>query len=72
MENLENLTYDALPHYAKGAKQALNQPRPTSRRSKLKGIRSGHTHPAQIDDVKIYTTVNRNESGIFRNLYHDG
>ena len=25
VENLENLTYDALLHYAKGAKQALNQ-----------------------------------------------
>ncbi|MGI6076630.1 MAG: vitamin B12-dependent ribonucleotide reductase [Fastidiosipilaceae bacterium] len=69
VENLENLTYDALLHYAKGAKQALNQPRPTSRRSKLKGIRSGHTHPAQIDDVKIYTTVNRNEFGDISEIY---
>lgn len=69
VQDLSKLTYAALLDYAKGAQQALNQPRPTSRRSKLKGIRSGHTHPAQIDDVKIYTTVNRNELGEISEIY---
>lgn len=40
-----------------------------SNRVKLTGIRSGHTHPAQIDDVKIYTTVNRNEAGEICEIY---
>ncbi|MDI9497373.1 MAG: vitamin B12-dependent ribonucleotide reductase [Bacillota bacterium] len=39
------------------------------RRTKLVGIRSGHTHPAQIDDVKIYTTVNRNSEGEISEIY---
>lgn len=38
-------------------------------RIKLTGIRSGHTHPAMIDDVKIYTTVNRNEEGEISEIY---
>jgi len=35
----------------------------------MKGIRAGHTHPAQIEDVKIYTTVNRNERGEISEIY---
>lgn len=42
---------------------------PDSQRIKLVGIRSGHTHPAMIDDVKIYTTVNRNEDGEISEIY---
>jgi len=40
-----------------------------STREKLQGIRFGTTHPAQIDDVKIYTTVNRNEHGEISEIY---
>ncbi|MDO5738492.1 MAG: ribonucleoside-diphosphate reductase, partial [Eubacteriales bacterium] len=40
-----------------------------SRRDKLSGVRSGRTHPAQIDDVKIYCTVNRNEDGEIAEIY---
>ncbi len=61
---LENLTYDALLEYAREAKK--NLPKLTStgnRREKMNGIRAGHTHPAQIDDVKVYVTVNRNARG---------
>ena len=40
-----------------------------SQREKLQGIRSGRTHPAKIGDVKIYTTVNRNEDGDISEIY---
>ena len=40
-----------------------------SQREKLVGIRSGRTHPAKIEDVKIYTTVNRNELGEISEIY---
>ncbi len=39
------------------------------RRTKLAGIRSGRTHPAQVEDVKIYCTVNRNEEGQISEIY---
>ncbi len=40
-----------------------------SKREKPVGIRSGRTHPAKIEDVKIYTTVNRNEAGEISEIY---
>jgi ribonucleoside-diphosphate reductase alpha chain len=40
-----------------------------SRRDKPVGIRAGHTHPAQVEDVKIYTTVNRNSHGEISEIY---
>ena len=40
-----------------------------SRRDKPVGIRSGHTHPAQVEDVKIYTTVNRSANGEITEIY---
>jgi len=40
-----------------------------SKREKLTGIRQGKTHPAQIDDVKIYTTVNRNSNNEISEIY---
>jgi len=39
------------------------------RRDKPVGIRSGHTHPAQVEDVKIYTTVNRSANGEITEIY---
>ncbi|WP_312653050.1 vitamin B12-dependent ribonucleotide reductase [Proteiniclasticum sp.] len=67
---LESLTYDALLDFAKEAKKEL--PKVSSganRREKMAGIRAGHTHPAQIDDVKVYITVNRNERGEISEIY---
>ena len=62
---LENLTYDALMKYAK----ELQKNNHYSKRHKPEGIRFGTTHPAQIDDVKIYTTVNRDENGRICEIY---
>ncbi len=73
--DLETLAYQPLLEYAKKAQIRLldleheaAQHR-LSRRDKPVGIRSGHTHPAQIEDVKIYTTVNRNNSGEISEIY---
>ncbi|MDP4089058.1 MAG: vitamin B12-dependent ribonucleotide reductase [Bacillota bacterium] len=63
--NLNNLTYDALLNYAKGFQENHHY----SKRHKPEGIRFGTTHPAQIDDVKIYTTVNRDEQGRICEIY---
>ncbi|MDW7658774.1 MAG: ribonucleoside-diphosphate reductase, partial [Bacillota bacterium] len=73
--DLESLTYDALLDYANKAQRQLKESNEEaaeyrlSRRDKPVGIRAGHTHPAQIDDVKIYTTVNRNNSGEISEIY---
>ncbi len=77
LENLENLKKKVEESSKKaGTSQSLTaapparvSENPASRRVKLTGIRSGHTHPAQIDDVKIYTTVNRNELGEISEIY---
>lgn len=67
---LENLTYDALLEYAKEAKRTLPKANAGgNRREKMNGIRAGHTHPAQIDDVKVYVTVNRNARGEISEIY---
>ncbi len=73
--DLEELTYPALLDYAQKAQARLSEydetatSFPASRRDKPVGIRAGHTHPAQIDDVKIYTTVNRDPSGTISEIY---
>lgn len=67
---LENLTYDALLEYAKEARRNLPKTNAGgNRREKMNGIRAGHTHPAQIDDVKVYVTVNRNARGEISEIY---
>lgn len=72
--DLENLMYEPLLEYARNAQKKLldmdqlGSDHP-SRRDKPIGIRSGHTHPAQIDDIKIYTTVNRNSNGDISEIY---
>lgn len=63
-KSLEDLSYTELLHTAK----ELNSPKFTHR-DKPFGIRRGTTHPAQIDDVKIYTTVNRREDGEICEIY---
>jgi len=62
---LEDLTYDALLAKAKELQMGVRY----STRNKPVGIRNGTTHPAQIDDVKIYTTVNRRENGEISEVY---
>ncbi len=62
---LEDLTYDQLLAKAKELQKGVKY----SRRDKPVGIRRGTTHPAQINDVKIYTTVNRRESGEISEIY---
>jgi ribonucleoside-diphosphate reductase alpha chain len=63
--NLENLTYAEL---LKKVRHLQESPHFT-RRVKPEGIRYGTTHPAQIEDVKIYTTVNRNKLGEITEIY---
>jgi len=66
--DLENLTYETLLNYAKLLKEN-RQKSTTSYREKVVGIRTGRTHPAQIEDVKIYTTVNRRENNEISEVY---
>ncbi|GAA0178556.1 vitamin B12-dependent ribonucleotide reductase [Clostridium sediminicola] len=40
-----------------------------SERERVIGIRTGRTHPAQIEDVKFYTTVNRYSNGEIAEIY---
>ena len=63
--NLEDLTYAELLHVATELKHSST----SFRRDKPVGVRHGTTHPAQIDDVKIYTTVNRRENGEISEIY---
>ncbi|WP_026884519.1 vitamin B12-dependent ribonucleotide reductase [Clostridium akagii] len=62
---LENMTYNALIEKVKSLE--IHAPKPS--RVKPMGIRHGTTHPAQIADVKIYTTVNRDENGKINEIY---
>ncbi|MFL0197693.1 vitamin B12-dependent ribonucleotide reductase [Clostridium sp. WILCCON 0269] len=62
---LEDLTYDQLLHRIKNLEQGVQY----SKRDKPVGIRRGTTHPAQIDDVKIYTTVNRRSNEEISEIY---
>ncbi|MFL0246562.1 vitamin B12-dependent ribonucleotide reductase [Candidatus Clostridium stratigraminis] len=63
--NLESLTYSQLLQKAK----EFQSERHYSKRDKPTGIRYGTTHPAQIEDVKVYTTVNRREDGEISEIY---
>lgn len=65
--DLDELTYPELLRVAKETKASLEKN--ASRRIKPVGIRAGRTHPAQIEDVKIYTTVNRGEDGRISEIY---
>lgn len=66
---LEDLSYAELLDKAKELENRVNIAPKKSTREKPEGIRFGTTHPAQIDDVKIYTTVNRNEHGDISEIY---
>lgn len=65
-DNLEDLNYNDLLLIAKSMKDSLKH---HSKRNKPIGIRSGTTHPAEIDDIKIYTTVNRNKNNEICEIY---
>ncbi|MFD3156047.1 vitamin B12-dependent ribonucleotide reductase [Haloimpatiens sp. FM7330] len=69
---LEDLNYKELLMEANNLTEKLKDFKHVhkySSRDKLIGIRQGKTHPAQIDNVKIYTTVNRNETGEISEIY---
>ena len=69
-QKLEDLSYAELLKFAHDAQDKLTGNMPVqNKRTKLLGIRSGHTHPASIDGVKIYATVNRDESGNISEIY---
>lgn len=64
--NLDNLLYKDLLSLAKSMQNKLKT---HSRREKPIGIRTGTTHPAEIEDIKIYTTINRNKHGEICEIY---
>lgn len=64
-ENLESLTYKELLEKVKNPVITEHY----AKRDKINGIRTGTTHPAKIEDVKVYTTVNRNENGDISEIY---
>ncbi|MDD2534579.1 MAG: vitamin B12-dependent ribonucleotide reductase [Eubacteriales bacterium] len=72
---LKDLKYAQLLEYAEKTRERnrrLEQQNAVPhayRRDKPMGIRAGHTHPAQVEDVKIYTTVNRNSHGEISEIY---
>ncbi|NOH15334.1 vitamin B12-dependent ribonucleotide reductase [Clostridium cochlearium] len=66
---LEDLSYKKLLEKAKELERELQRGVPYSKREKAIGIRNGTTHPAQINDVKIYTTVNRRQNGEISEIY---
>lgn len=70
-QDLGELNYADLLAYANKMKDEAEkqEDKPSSRRKRPAGIRSGRTHPAQIDDVKIYTTVNRNGDDKISEIY---
>ncbi|MBP2032264.1 ribonucleoside-diphosphate reductase alpha chain [Clostridium algifaecis] len=62
---LEDLTYKQLLNKVRELQSGIKY----SKREKPIGIRTGTTHPAQIDDVKVYTTVNRRQNGEISEVY---
>ena len=68
-DKLEDLSYAALLEYAQDARRRLAADKRPAHRERIVGIRSGRTHLAQIDGVKIYTTVNRKGKGDISELF---
>ena len=67
--DLGDLTYADLLAYARDAEAKLAAGAHPAERRRIVGVRNGRTHLAQIDGVKIYTTVNRNEAGEIAELF---
>lgn len=68
-KDLGELSYEALLAYARDAQGRLATAQKPAQRKRIVGIRDGRTHLAQIDGVKIYTTVNRNDAGKISELF---
>ena len=68
-KDLAELSYEALLAYARDAQGRLATALQPAPRKRIVGIRDGRTHLAQIDGVKIYTTVNRNDVGKISELF---
>ncbi|MDY2777380.1 MAG: vitamin B12-dependent ribonucleotide reductase [Collinsella sp.] len=74
-DDLSDLSYAALLEYAQSARDELREARfaieehHTAQRKRVLGIRNGRTHLAQVDGVKIYTTVNRDDAGKISELF---
>ena len=68
-KDLAELSYEALLAYARDALGRLATAQKPALRKRIVGIRDGRTHLAQIDGVKIYTTVNRNDAGKISELF---
>ena len=68
---LEELDYPTLLKRAKRMDEQLKSQSGQKNlgREKLVGIRQGRTHPAQIEDIKLYTTVNRGADGEISEIY---
>ncbi|HHU12097.1 MAG TPA: vitamin B12-dependent ribonucleotide reductase [Clostridiaceae bacterium] len=71
---LEALSYEQLLKTAEKNKLELDRLKAseggvTQNRIKPAGIRYGNTHPAQIEDVKVYVTVNRDEDGEITEIF---
>ncbi len=73
---LEDLSYHDLLNYARDARNKLAECKEDLERAdyirarmKPQGIRMGVTHPAQIEDVKVYITVNRDENNEIQELF---
>ncbi|BDR74745.1 vitamin B12-dependent ribonucleotide reductase [Clostridium tetani] len=66
---LEDLDYKSLLEKSKELQRKLQEGVNYSSREKAIGIRNGTTHPAQINDVKIYTTINRRQNGEISEIY---
>ncbi|GCD11732.1 vitamin B12-dependent ribonucleotide reductase [Clostridium tagluense] len=61
----EDMSYNDLIKKAYELEKQMNKPR----RDKINGIRRGTTHPAEVADIKVYTTVNRRENGEICEIY---
>lgn len=64
-KDIENCTYAELKQKVSDMQDGTF----AAKRDKPIGIRRGTTHPAQIEDVKIYTTINRNQNGEINEIY---
>ncbi|MDP4143690.1 MAG: vitamin B12-dependent ribonucleotide reductase [Bacillota bacterium] len=70
LENMDGVKLEDLTYAQLITKLKKLQVKPhTTTRQKPIGIRRGTTHPAQIADVKIYTTVNRRDNGEISEIY---
>lgn len=63
--DFNDMTYKDLVDTCYDLQNQINKPK----RQRAEGIRKGTTHPAEIDGIKIYTTINRRENGEICEIY---